>query len=62
MRYNGPVRERSEAGVKFNLDVTDDVKGQVKVRMFDYLGLMRLARKISVLEEITTFDFFFGKQ
>ena len=34
---------------KFDPEVTDDVTGQVKVRMFDFSGLMTSASKISIL-------------
>ena len=36
--FDSPVRELSKHGVKFDLDVTDDVTDQVKVRMFDFSG------------------------
>ena len=36
--FDSPVRELSKRDVKFDLDVTDDVTGQVKVRMFDFSG------------------------
>ena len=35
--------------MKFDLDVTDDVTGQVKVKMFDFSGLVKSASKISML-------------
>ena len=38
------MRELSKHGVKFELEVID-VTGQVKVRMFDFLGLVSSARK-----------------
>ena len=44
-----PVRELSKHVVKFDLKVTDDVTAQVKVRMFDFSGLVILASKIAVL-------------
>ena len=31
------------------LEVTDDVTGQVKVRIFDFLGLVTLASNLSML-------------
>ena len=36
-------------GKKFDLDVTDDVTGQVKVNIFDFSGLVTSASKISML-------------
>ena len=47
--FDSPVRELSKHGVKFDLDVTDNVKGQVKVRMFDFSGLVTSASTISML-------------
>ena len=41
------MRELSEHGVKFDLEVTDDVTGQVKVKMFDFSGLVTSASTIS---------------
>ena len=38
---------------KFDLEVTDDVTGQVKVRIFDFSGLMTLTSKISMLKGLT---------
>ena len=35
--------------MKFDLEVTDDVIGQVKVRMFDFSGLVASASTISML-------------
>ena len=46
--YN-PVRKPSVQGQKFDLEVTDDVTGQVKVRILDFSGLMTSANKISML-------------
>ena len=37
--FDSPVRELSKHGAKFDLEVTNDVTGQVKVRMFDFFGL-----------------------
>ena len=34
---------------KFDLEVTDDVTGQVKVRIFDFSGLVTSVSKISML-------------
>ena len=34
---------------KFDPEVTDDVTGQVKVRIFDFSGLVTSASKISIL-------------
>ena len=47
--FNSPVRETSEHGVKFDLEVTDDVTGQVKIRMLDFSGLETSASTISIL-------------
>ena len=46
---DSPVRELPEQGQKFDLQVTDDVTGQVKVRNFDFSGLVTSASKISML-------------
>ena len=35
-------------GQKFDLEVTDDVRGQVKRRIFDFSGLVTSASKISM--------------
>ena len=35
--------------MKFDLEVTNDLTGQVKVRMFDFSGLMTSASTISML-------------
>ena len=35
-------------GVKFDLEVTAEVTSQVKVRMFDFSGLVTSASKISI--------------
>ena len=35
--------------MKFDLDVTDDVTGQVEVRMFNFLGFVTSASTISML-------------
>ena len=47
--FDSPVCELSKHGVKFDLDATDDVTGQVKVRMFDFSGLVTSASTISML-------------
>ena len=47
--FDSPVSELSKHGVKFHLDVTDDVTGQVKVRMFDFSGLVTSTSTISML-------------
>ena len=36
--FDSPVRELPLQGQKFDLEVTDDVTGQVKVRIFDFSG------------------------
>ena len=48
MLFDSPVRELSKHGVKFDLEVTDDVTGQVKVKMFDFSGLGTSASTISM--------------
>ena len=48
-RFNSPVREISKNGVSFDLEVIDNVTGQVKVGMFDFSGLMTSTNKMSVL-------------
>ena len=47
--FDSPVRELPVQGRKFDLEVTDDVTGQVKVRIFDFSGLVTSAGKISML-------------
>ena len=47
--FDSPVRELPVQGQKFNPEVTDDVTGQVKVRIFDFSGLVTSASKISML-------------
>ena len=47
--FDSPVRELSKHSVKLDLEVTDDVTGQVKVRMFDFSGLVTSASTISML-------------
>ena len=47
--FDSPVRELSKQGVKFDLDVTDDVTGQVNVGMFDISGLVTSSSKICML-------------
>ena len=43
------MRELSKHSVKFDLEVTDDVTGQVKFRMFEFSGLVTSASTISML-------------
>ena len=47
--FDSPVRELPVQGQIFDLEVTDDVTGQVKVRIFDFSGLVTSASKISML-------------
>ena len=47
--FDSPVRELLVQGKKFDPEVTDDVTGQVKVRIFDFSGLVTSASKISML-------------
>ena len=47
--FDSPVRELSKHGVKYDLEVTDDVTGQFKVRMLDFSGLLTSASTISML-------------
>ena len=47
--FDSPVRELSKHGVKFDLELTDDVTGQVKVRMFDFSGLVTSTSTMSML-------------
>ena len=47
--FDSPVRELPVQGQKLDLEVTDDVTGQVKVRIFDFSGLVTSASKISML-------------
>ena len=44
--FVSPVHELSKHGVKFNLEVTNDISGQVEVRMLDFLGLVTLTSTI----------------
>ena len=44
--FDSPVRELPVQGQKFDLEVTDDITGQVKVRIFDFSGLVTSASKI----------------
>ena len=48
-RFDCPVRELPVQGQTFDLGVTDDVTGQVKVRIFYFSGLVTSASKISML-------------
>ena len=48
-RAPGPVRELPVQGQKFDPEVTDDVTGQVKVRIFDFSGLATSASKMYML-------------
>ena len=47
--FDSPICELSKHGLKFDLEVTDDVTGQVKVRMFDFSRLVTPASIISML-------------
>ena len=47
--FDSPVRELPVQGKKCDPEVTDDVTGQVKVRIFDFSGLVTSASKISML-------------
>ena len=47
--FDSPVRELPVQGKNFDPEVTDDVTGQVKVRIFDFSGLVTSASKISML-------------
>ena len=47
--FDIPVRELPVQGKKFDPEVTDDVTGQVKVRIFDFSVLVTSASKISML-------------
>ena len=47
--FDSPVRELPVQGQKFDPEVTDDVTGRVKVRIFDFSGLVTSASKISML-------------
>ena len=47
--FNSPIHEISKHGVKFDLEVTDDVTGQVKDGMFNFLLLVTSASKVSML-------------
>ena len=43
------MRELPEQGQTFDLEVTDDVTSQVKVRIFDFSDLVTSASKLSML-------------
>ena len=47
--FDSPVHELPVQGKKFDPEVTDDVTGQDKVRIFDFSGLVTLASTISML-------------
>ena len=47
--FESTIRERSKHGVKFDLEVTDDVTGRIKVGIFDISGLATWASKIYML-------------
>ena len=47
--FDSPVRELPVQCKKMDPGVTDDVTGQVKVRIFDFSGLVTSASKISML-------------
>ena len=44
--FYSPERELSKHGVNFDLEVTGDVTGQVKVRMFDFSDFVTLVSTI----------------
>ena len=46
--FDSPVRELSKHGEKFDLEATDEVTGQIKVRMFDFWGLVTSTSTISM--------------
>ena len=41
--FDSSVCELSEQGTKVDLEITDDITGHVKVKVFDFSGLMCLA-------------------
>ena len=47
--FDSSLRELFKHGLKFDLEVTDDVTCQVKVKMFDFSGLETSASIISML-------------
>ena len=47
--FDSSVRELSKWAVNFDLEVINDVSGQVKVEMINFSGLVTLANKISTL-------------
>ena len=47
--FDSPIRELPVQGQRFDPEVTDDVTGQVKVRIIDFSGLVKSASKISML-------------
>ena len=47
--FDSPVRELPVQGQIFDPEVTDDVTGQIKVRIFDFSGLTTSTSKISML-------------
>ena len=47
--FDSPVSVPSKNGAKIDLDVTDDVRDQIKVGKFDFSGLVTLASKIWML-------------
>ena len=49
--FDSPVRELPVQGQTFDPEVTDDVTGQVKVRIFHFSGLVTSASKISMLAQ-----------
>ena len=48
-QFDSPVRELPVQGQKFDPEVTDDVTGQVKVRIFDFSDLVTSASNTSML-------------
>ena len=47
--FDSPVRELPVQGQTFDPEVTDDVTGRVKFRIFEFSGLVKSASKISML-------------
>ena len=47
--FDSTAREPSKNGEKIDLNVNDDVTGQVKVGKFDFSGLVTMASRISML-------------
>ena len=51
MPLDSPRRELPEQGIKVDIEVTDDITGQVKVRIFDFSGFLTSASKIWMLSK-----------